>query len=105
MLEKSSDKSYFRIFYKVIFFKNKNAVPSEKIYSKQTDLSSILNNSMVWLGHSYYFFHLEGKSVVIDPIFHEDSPVSFMMKPFSMVYDYTSDDIPKVDLLIITHDH
>lgn len=60
---------------------------------------------MVWFGHSSYFIRLDDKNLLIDPVFNEASPVSFMVKPFDAEYNYSTNDIPNIDLLIITHDH
>lgn len=79
--------------------------PTKKIPAVKTVLKDITDNSMVWLGHSSYFMKIDNKNILIDPVFNSASPFSFMIKPFDAEYNYSCKDIPKVDILIITHDH
>jgi L-ascorbate metabolism protein UlaG (beta-lactamase superfamily) len=49
---------------------------------------------------------LEGKRILVDPVFSgAASPFSFSIKAFKGTDIYTPDDMPAIDLLIITHDH
>lgn len=41
----------------------------------------------------------------MDPVFCKASPVSFINKPFAGTDVYSPEDMPEIDLLIITHDH
>ena len=58
------------------------------------------------MGHSSYFIQIDGKKVLVDPVFSGNaSPVSFTTKAYDGSDVYTYDDIPDLDYLIITHDH
>src|SRR5699024_11849840 len=50
----------------------------------KTDLSKISKdeNVLVWFGHSSYFIQIDGKRILVDPVFCGASPVSFVNKPF-----------------------
>ncbi len=48
---------------------------------------------------------LEGKRILVDPVFYVASPVSFINKPFKGTDVYYPEDMPDIDCLIITHDH
>ena len=48
---------------------------------------------------------LEGKRILVDPVFYVASPVSFINKPFKGTDVYYPEDMPDIDYLIITHDH
>jgi L-ascorbate metabolism protein UlaG (beta-lactamase superfamily) len=90
------------------FNKAKNTVPPKPLPSLRTDLQSLPGGkpTIVWFGHSSYFIHINGKNILVDPVFSGyASPFSFTGKSFKGSDVYTPDDMPSIDLLIITHDH
>lgn len=90
-------------FKKVPFAKPEDSIPSIKTDLHKLDLSK---DVMVWFGHSSYFIQLEGKRYLVDPIFSgAASPVSFTTNAFKGANNYSADDMPEIDYLIITHDH
>lgn len=61
---------------------------------------------LVWFGHSSYFIQLDGKHILVDPVFSDAaSPVGFFNKAFKGTNSYAASDVPDIDYLIITHDH
>ena len=60
---------------------------------------------MVWFGHSSYLMQLDGKRILVDPVFCMASPVSFVNKPFKGTDIYKPEDMPDIDYLVISHDH
>ncbi|MBR4006581.1 MBL fold metallo-hydrolase, partial [Fibrobacter sp.] len=60
---------------------------------------------IVWFGHSSYLLNLSGKKVLVDPVFYQGSPVSFVNKMFKGTDVYKPVDMPDIDYLVITHDH
>lgn len=101
----TSFSKFFEILYKNFFVEHKDKTPLKKIPAVKTDLKNLKDNSLVWLGHSSYFLKIEGKNILIDPVFNPASPFSLMVKPFPAEYEYSHADLPDIDLLIITHDH
>ncbi len=95
--------------FKKFFIKNvDNAKPSTRLPSKKIDLQQLdpTENVLVWFGHSSYFLQAEGKRFLIDPVLSGyASPFAFAVRNFLGSNDYTIDDIPPIDYLIITHDH
>ncbi len=90
------------------FLRAKNRKPKQKIPSRKTDLFQLnpAQNILVWFGHSSYFMQIDGKTFLVDPVFCGNaSPFSFMIKAFNGTDIYSTDDIPPIDYLIITHDH
>jgi L-ascorbate metabolism protein UlaG (beta-lactamase superfamily) len=90
------------------FMNAKNRRPVDLIPSVKTDLLNLDRNKnvLVWFGHSSYFMQIDGKRFLVDPVFSGNaSPFSFMIKSFKGTDIYTSDDIPEIDYLFITHDH
>jgi L-ascorbate metabolism protein UlaG (beta-lactamase superfamily) len=99
--------SYWKMM-REFFKKHPETAPPGKIPFVKTDLKK-LNSSeplIVWFGHSSYFIRIDGKNFLIDPVFSGNAaPVSFMVKAFPGSNEYTADDIPSIDYLILTHDH
>ena len=77
-----------------------------KIPSIKSDLLQIPNeDSFVWFGHSSLLLWLNGKTLLIDPVFSSASPFPFLIKPFSGTDIYSTNDLPLIDYLFITHNH
>ena len=90
------------------FFSRKVKEPKSILPSKKTNLKTLSpdENVLIWMGHSSYFMQIDGKKVLVDPVLSGNaSPVSFTTKAFKGSDIYTTDEIPDIDYLIITHDH
>lgn len=63
--------------------------------------------SISWFGHSSVILNIEGKIILTDPVFSEKaSPFSFMgVKRFDYTNQYSADDLPDIDMVLISHDH
>lgn len=99
--------SYFNLLKKVVN-KPADSKPSSSLPSVKTDLKDTKNDKpyIVWFGHSSYFIRIDNKTFLVDPVFSgHASPVSFMVKSFMGSDVYTTDDLPEIDYLILTHDH
>jgi L-ascorbate metabolism protein UlaG (beta-lactamase superfamily) len=99
--------SYLKITWQ---FLNKpmNTAPPGPMPSVKTDLKSVAIEKpvIIWFGHSSYFIRLNGKNILVDPVFSGyASPFSFTGKSFKGSDVYAVDDLPGIDLLILTHDH
>ena len=81
--------------------------PETEIPVIKTDLSKISKdeNVLVWFGHSSYFIQVDGKCILVDPVFCVASLVSFVNKPFKGADAYKPADMPEIDYLVISHDH
>lgn len=91
-----------------LFIKVPDKRPIKPINAVKTDLRSLPaeGNFLVWFGHSSVLFSLDGKTVLVDPVFSTAaSPVSFINRAFRGTDIYRPSDMPDTDLLIITHDH
>ena len=100
--------SYFTVMRKFFFGKSKRSKPSIALPSVKTDLHALSpeKNVIVWFGHSSYFLQIDGKKILVDPVFSgHASPVNFTTKSFEGTDIYTPDDIPVIDYLFISHDH
>lgn len=96
------------IMYSQFFKGNKKRVPIDTIPSVKTDLLNLPadKNLLVWFGHSSYYMQLNGKKILVDPVFSGNaSPLPGTMKAFTGTDKYTVEELPNIDYLFISHDH
>lgn len=100
--------SYYTVMKDFFFARSKRSRPAGVLPFVKTDLLKLNpgKNVLVWFGHSSYFLQVDGKKILVDPVFSGNaSPVNFTTKSFKGSDVYTADDIPVIDYLFITHDH
>jgi len=88
--------------------KTGNPIPPADIPVLKTDLSALDHQQdvVIWLGHSSYYVQLSGQRILIDPVFsHYAAPVPWAVRAFTGTNVYHAEDMPEIDLLLITHDH
>lgn len=93
---------------KSLFGKFSDREPADNIPSVKTDLHRLSNDStwVVWFGHSSCFIQIDGKKILVDPVFGKNaSPIPWSVKAFDGTMTYTISDVPEIDYLLITHDH
>ena len=96
------------VAYEFFFKKNPKRNPSRDIPSVKTDLLVIplSEDVLIWFGHSSYYIQLDGKRILVDPVFSGNaSPLSGSNKSFRGSDIYSVNDLPPIDYLFITHDH
>jgi L-ascorbate metabolism protein UlaG (beta-lactamase superfamily) len=96
------------VLYELLFKRRLGRIPQQPIPSVKTDLLNLAidKDVLVWFGHSSYFIQLDGKKILVDPVFSGNaSPIKGSNKSFEGSDRYTADDIPEIDYLFITHDH
>lgn len=106
-LELAENVSYIDLLKSQFLKRDKDNYPSIDIPSIKSDLHNIESwPSIIWFWHSSYMIKIWGKNILVDPIFWwYASPVSFIVKNYNWSNIYTVDDLPDIDLLVITHDH
>ncbi|NOU59997.1 MBL fold metallo-hydrolase [Marinifilum sp. JC070] len=64
-------------------------------------------SEVIWLGHSSFLIKLEGKTILLDPVFSEKTgPHSFFgRKKYNKQMPIDLIDIPHIDAVFISHDH
>ena len=100
--------TYYKVLKEFIFNKEKHTRPPMKIPSLNHQIKdlNVDMNCLVWFGHSSYLMQIDGKIFLVDPIFSGSaSPLKFTTKSFEGSNNYSVDDMPLIDYLIITHDH
>lgn len=101
------DSSTWKLL-KDYFNRPKTTVPPQKIPAFKIDLKYIASEkpTIIWFGHSSYLIKIKDKNILVDPVFSgHASPFSFIVKAFEGTGIYTIDDFPKLDMVIISHDH
>lgn len=70
-------------------------------------LQSRQEANMTWFGHSTILLHIEGKRILLDPIFsNKPSPFPFVGgKRFSKVLPVEPQTLAAIDAVILSHDH
>lgn len=103
----AEDASFFKTL-KEFLHKNKNVKPPIPIPFVRTDLKKLAvdKTSLVWFGHSSYLLNIHGFTILVDPVFSGNAaPISFMVKAFPGSDTYKPEDFPRIDILLLTHDH
>lgn len=104
----TSEKGYLAMMYGFLFEKSDRPKPINEIPTIKTDLLNLDDdeNILVWFGHSSLFLRFNGVNFLIDPVFSDyAAPLAFLNKAFKGTHVYSVSDMPKIDYLIITHDH
>lgn len=103
----TGDHNTLKAMWTMLMRRDSNRVPIEPIPAVITNLKSMPKDRdwLVWFGHSSYLFCLSGKRYLVDPLLKMEFPASLMLKPFKGTDIYTPDDMPEIDVLIITHEH
>jgi L-ascorbate metabolism protein UlaG (beta-lactamase superfamily) len=99
---------FFSVLNEFLFGKSKKNIPPAVLPSGKTDLLHLDRNKnmLVWFGHSSYFMQVDGKRILVDPVFSGNaSPLRFTTKSFKGSDVYQVSDLPDIDYLFITHDH
>ena len=100
--------SFPQMMKEYLFKPKKNIFPQEAHPALKTDLINLPENEnvLVWFGHSSYFMQLNGKRILVDPVFSlSASPIPFTTRAFKGTSLYTPEDMPAIDYLFISHDH
>lgn len=100
--------TYIDVIYKQFFQKVPRRRPKVAIPSVKTDLLNLPldSNVLLWFGHSSYFIQIDGKRILVDPVFSGNaSPIPKTTESFPGADIYGVKDMPEIDLLFISHDH
>jgi L-ascorbate metabolism protein UlaG (beta-lactamase superfamily) len=97
---------------KELFRKDIQKKPKEPIETQQINYNLYASpNSgepvITWLGHSTMLIKMNGITILTDPVFSKRaSLVNFVgPKKFSYTNDYTVEELPPIDIVLLSHDH
>ena len=104
---KAKDGGSFRMLWRFLMDRDSVRTPKMPIEAVKTDLKALPTDEdwIVWFGHSSYLFCLDGKRFLVDPVLKPEFPALFMIKPFAGTDIYRPEDLPEIDVLIVTHEH
>lgn len=100
--------NYYNGIKEILFPTKGVTIPKENIPTQKTDLKALnpKENLLVWFGHSSFYLQIDGIKILVDPVFSDyASPLFFINKAFAGTNIYTANDMPDIDVLIISHDH
>ena len=102
-----SDVNMSALLWDFLFNKNPHLKPIDVLPAIPCDLQHLpADDVLIWFGHSSYLLKIEGKLILVDPVFSQNaSPIPGSNKAFKMSVDYATMVIPKIDYLFISHDH
>ena len=109
--EDASFSKMLSIGRKFFFEKVENGRPKESLKVQQIDSVQVASNDrmgrLIWFGHSAFVLQLDGKNILIDPMFG-DVPAPHPLlgaKRFSNELPIAIEKLPKIDAVVISHDH
>ena len=83
--------------------------PKENIEVQKIDLRSIFSKSdsltrITWLGHSSFFFEIDGKNILLDPVFGQYAAPHPLLgrKRYSREMPIEIEQLPQIDAIIIS---
>ncbi len=82
--------------------------PSAAVPFVKTDLKALkaTTPTVVWFGHSSILIKSEQGNILIDPVFSNHAgPIPGFVTAFKGTKEYKAEDMPAIDVLIISHDH
>jgi L-ascorbate metabolism protein UlaG (beta-lactamase superfamily) len=94
------------------FFKNDpTRIPDFQLPQEKRDSLELVGNisttRLVWFGHSAFLLQIDGKNILIDPMLAEVPAPNPLLgkKRFSRELPIAIEKLPKIDLILISHDH
>lgn len=102
------DKNFISSMKDIVMPPKGTVFPDKPFPVVKTDLKSLPKNEdvYIWFGHSSFFMQINGKTILVDPVFSNyASPVFFINKTFPGTDIYKPEDMPDIDVLLISHDH
>ena len=108
----SGDGSMVVSMYEFFFKKHEDVFPKETIQTEEVDLKLLSNLkegevAVAWLGNSTVLIKTKDITILTDPVLNGKRvpPLHLGPKPFPYSTTYDIDNLPKVDVVLISHDH
>ena len=87
-----------------LFFKSKNA-PKDKLPTVKPTFAEVPSDfAIFWLGHSNTIIELDGKRIIIDPVFDNAAPIPFVVHRY-IDSPVKRNNLPHIDYVVLTHNH
>ncbi|MFD0862790.1 MBL fold metallo-hydrolase [Sungkyunkwania multivorans] len=100
-----------QIARKFFFTEVPNGIPNENIEVQKVDSANVADyqgkTRLIWFGHSTFLLQMEGKTILIDPMFGEvPAPHPWLgNERFSEKLPIEVEKLPSIDAVILSHDH
>ena len=94
--------------YDFLFTNYSRLTPVDPLPVVKTNLLNLPadSNLAIWFGHSSVFIQLNGKKILVDPVFsNKATPLPWGVAAYKGTGIYSAADIPAIDYLLISHDH
>lgn len=108
----SEEHSMLSSTYDFFFNKDENSFPKDSLPTLPFDKDSLADQAaddiiLTWLGHSTALIHSNGTTILTDPVLQESRlpPLYMGPKPFPYEHTYSVKNLPKIDIVLISHDH
>jgi L-ascorbate metabolism protein UlaG (beta-lactamase superfamily) len=109
--KKQSFSETMKLAYKFFTTKVENGRPKQDIQVLQHDSLHIANYTgetrLIWFGHSSFLLQMEGKNILIDPMFGKvAAPLPLLgANRFNEQFPIDINQLPNIDAVILSHDH
>lgn len=108
----SENHSPIRYILKFLFLKHKEASPKRNLPAKRINFD-LLNNlklqevAITWFGHSTVLISSKNLNILADPVFKKGNFSFFNIWPKTFFHSeaYSIENLPKIDIVLISHDH
>ncbi len=96
---------------KMLFQKIENGRPKSDLKVQEIDSAEVATYNggarLIWFGHSALLLQMDGKNILIDPMFGNVAAPHhwFGTSRFNKELPITIDKLPKIDAVLISHDH
>nr|WP_199156899.1 MBL fold metallo-hydrolase [Pedobacter sp. ASV2] len=102
--------SFFKILKAFLIEKHPDKSPIKPLKYIKPVLNGVnegVNPEIIWFGHSSYLIKINGRRVLVDPVFSQTpSPFSFIGSKAFLGTDFVkATEFKDIDILLITHDH
>ena len=104
----ADDAGFLRTLAEYVLTPRPYASPEKPLPAVKPDLCGLPpdKDCVIWLGHSSFFIQLGGKRILIDPVLSgSGGPISLSTRAFAGSDVVTPDEVPDIDILLISHDH
>ncbi len=100
-----------KLVYTFFTTKVPNGRPKEDLKTTKLDSASIADYKgearMVWFGHSSFLLQINGKTILLDPMFGKVAAPLAMLggNRFNETFPLEIEKLPKIDAVVFSHDH
>lgn len=100
----AEDYSILKSMYDFYIKSDPNKSPEKPIETKSLEVNK---KGIAWLGHSTVLMKLDGLTIIADPMLNGNRIPPFYLgpKPFEYTNKYHVEDLPDIDVVLISHDH